>query len=163
MPLSRPLRHPMASLVPALALLIGAVAVPTAAQEAGSARADAIGAARRVTVIVERLRSDRGRVIGGLYAEADQWLREDHATADCRATIQRGTARCVFDGVPPGRVAFAAMHDEDADGQMDRDLVGIPSEGYAFSNDVREPFGPPSFGAASFVSDVLRVHARYGI
>ncbi|MGE0784646.1 MAG: DUF2141 domain-containing protein [Sandaracinaceae bacterium] len=108
------------------------------------------------------LRNDHGSLRGGLYTDPSVWLRENAASEDCRAPIRGGVARCRFHA-PVSRVAFAAMHDEDDDGELDRDLLGVPSEGYAFSNDVREPFGPPSFRAASFAAPRLRVHARYGI
>ncbi|MFO0683953.1 MAG: DUF2141 domain-containing protein [Sandaracinus sp.] len=119
-----------------------------------------------IVVIVRGLRNDQGQLIGGLYDQAQSWLGENASREDCHARIHHGVARCVFHATVTGRVAFAGLHDEDGDGEMDRDMVGIPSEGYAFSNDVREPFGPPSFDAASFSSDSgapVVVHARYGI
>lgn len=124
------------------------------------------GATRRIVVLVRGLRNDHGELVGGLYTSARLWLGVNRAAANCHAGIQSGEARCVFDVQPSGRVAFAAMHDEDADGELDRDLLGLPQEGYAFSNDAREPFGPPSFEAAAFSPPELRpfiVHARYGI
>lgn len=157
------IRHPARCLT-LLALLTASVstlAAPSAAQE--GVRAAGIGSGRTIVVTVARLRNDSGRWMGGLYRSPEVWLAEDHADADCRASIRGGRARCVFQNVPPGPVAFAGMHDEDGDGEFDRDMLGLPSEGYAFSNDVREPFGPPSFRAAAFATDTLVVHARYGI
>jgi uncharacterized protein (DUF2141 family) len=127
---------------------------------------DTSRATRTVVVVVRNLRSDSGELAGGLYTSARLWLGEDRAAADCHAPIRRGEARCVFEIPAGGHMAFAAMHDEDGDGQLDRDFLGLPQEGYAFSNDVREPFGPPSFEAASFSPPGVTpfiVHARYGI
>lgn len=140
-------------------LAVATAAVPTLAQ-------DTDGATRHVVVVVRNLRSDGGELVGGLYTSARVWLGEDRAADDCHAAIHGGEARCEFDVPVTRRVAFAGMHDEDADGELDRDMLGLPQEGYAFSNDVREPFGPPSFDAASFSPPELRafiVHARYGI
>jgi uncharacterized protein (DUF2141 family) len=144
----------------ALGLLTFAAAPPLGAQDGHATPA---GTSRRVTVVVTGLRNDAGRVVGGLYGSADHWLEHGHADGDCRARIRHGRARCVFAHAPAGPVAFAGMHDEDEDGALDRDLLGVPSEGYAFSNDVHEPLGPPSFDAASFVASSLVVHVRYGI
>lgn len=146
-----------------LGLVALAAVPPGLAQDAETTAATSSTGARRVVVVVTNLRSDSGRVVGGLFASRDHWLEEGRANGDCHATIRHGRARCVFDRVPSGAVAFAGMHDEDGDGALDRDLLGIPSEGYAFSNDVREPLGPPSFDAASFATASLVVHARYGI
>jgi uncharacterized protein (DUF2141 family) len=144
----------------ACALLVVVTGVaPTLAQQASTAT-------RRVVVVIENLRSDRGELVGGLYTSSRHWIAENRAASDCHAPIHAGVARCEFDVPLTRRVAFAGMHDEDSDGQLDRDFLGIPQEGYAFSNDAREPFGPPSFEAASFSPPEVRpfiVHARYGI
>jgi uncharacterized protein (DUF2141 family) len=151
----------------ALAALILALALPFSSTSAwvSSAAAQELPseAGRRVVVVIEGLRSARGQVVGGLFTDPRLWLREGRAEADCTATITGRHAECVFENVSSTRFAFAGMHDEDADRELDRDALGLPSEGYAFSNDVREPFGPPSFAAASFGRTRVVVHARYGL
>jgi uncharacterized protein (DUF2141 family) len=140
-------------------LALTSAAAPTHAQVGGRSTA-------HVVVVVRNLRNDHGELVGGLYTSARHWIGENRAAADCHAPIRAGEARCEFTVPVTSRVAFAALHDEDADGELDRDLFGLPQEGYAFSNDVREPFGPPSFEAASFAPPEVRpfiVHARYGI
>ena len=153
--------HPMfvaLSSLLALGALALAIAMPVSAQTEGGVRT--------AVVLVRGLRNDRGELVGGLYTSPRVWLGVNRAAANCHATIQSGEARCTFEVQTGHRVAFAAMHDEDGDGELDRDLLGLPQEGYAFSNDVREPFGPPSFEAAAFLPPEVRpfiVHARYGI
>ncbi len=121
---------------------------------------------RRIVVLIRSLRSDRSEVMSKLYTSPRVWLGANRAAANCHAPILHGEARCVFVVPRSDRVAFAGMHDEDADGEFDRDILGLPQEGYAFSNDVREAFGPPSFEAAAFRPPEVRpfvVHTRYGI
>ena len=122
-------------------------------------------AMNHVVVVVRNLRNDQGQILGGLYASSDVWLQEDRAVANCRATIHNGVARCEFDVPASLRVAFAGMHDENRNLRMDRDVVGIPQEGYMFSNDVRGDFGPPSFAAAAFepAPETRFVRAHYGL
>ena len=38
-------------------------------------------------------------------------------------------------------------------GKIDTNWVGVPKEGYGFSNDAKITFGEPSFSDASFVYD----------
>ncbi len=52
-------------------------------------------------------------------------------------------------GVPVGTWAVLAYQDENANGELDRNLIGIPSENYGFSRDARGRFGPPSFDDAA--------------
>ena len=59
-------------------------------------------------------------------------------------------ARCDFENIAPGTYALAIVHDENMNGKLDTNWLGIPTEGYAFSNDAKALLGPPSFSAASF-------------
>jgi uncharacterized protein (DUF2141 family) len=122
---------------------------------------------RAIAIDVEGLRSNEGAVRAGLYASADGWTSEGREIASCRARIVEHRAHCVFEGVSPGTYAVALLHDEDDDGHMRRDVLGVPQEGYGFSNDAAVVLGPPSFGSARFThaseATRLRVHARYGI
>lgn len=52
-------------------------------------------------------------------------------------------------GIPPGTYAVMAYQDENENGELDRNLIGIPSENYGFSRDARGKFGPPSFEDAA--------------
>ena len=46
-------------------------------------------------------------------------------------------------------MAVAAFHDADGDGELAQNFVGMPTEGYGFSNGARGFMGPPSFEAAA--------------
>jgi uncharacterized protein (DUF2141 family) len=60
-----------------------------------------------------------------------------------------GETVVTIEGVPPGTWAVLAYQDENANGELDRNLIGIPSENYGFSRDARGRFGPPSFDDAA--------------
>ena len=61
--------------------------------------------------------------------------------------------RCDFLDIPPGTYALAVIHDENMDGKLNTNGVGIPAEGYGFSNDAIALMSAPSFNAASFPYD----------
>ena len=44
-----------------------------------------------------------------------------------------------------GKYAVRCYHDENLNGKMETNLVGKPTEGYGFSNNVIGKFGPPPF------------------
>jgi uncharacterized protein (DUF2141 family) len=67
--------------------------------------------------------------------------------------IRDTQARCDFEDIPPGTYALAVIHDENVNGKLDTNALGVPKEGYGFSNDVRAWFGAPSFADASFPHD----------
>ncbi|MBU3937857.1 MAG: DUF2141 domain-containing protein [Proteobacteria bacterium] len=60
-------------------------------------------------------------------------------------------ACCNFEDIVPGRYAFAVIHDESMNGKLDTNSLGVPTEGYGFSNDAKTWLGAPSFSAASLL------------
>ena len=50
-----------------------------------------------------------------------------------------------FNNLTPGKYAVRYYHDENMNGKMETNLVGKPTEGYGFSNNVIGKFGPPPF------------------
>ena len=67
--------------------------------------------------------------------------------------VRNKEARCDFEEIPRGTYALAVFHDENMNGKLDTSWLGIPKEGYAFSNDGKALLGAPSFSAASFQYD----------
>jgi len=53
------------------------------------------------------------------------------------------------DGIPPGRYAVQAYHDEDGNGRIRRGLFGVPAEAIGFSRDALLRLGPPWFDDAA--------------
>ena len=51
----------------------------------------------------------------------------------------------VMKDVPPGTYAIQLIHDENMNGDIDRDFLGIPVEAYAFSNGDKALLAPPEF------------------
>jgi len=50
-----------------------------------------------------------------------------------------------FNNLTPGKYAVRYYHDENMNGNMETNLVGKPTEGYGFSNNIIGKFGPPPF------------------
>jgi uncharacterized protein (DUF2141 family) len=67
--------------------------------------------------------------------------------------IKDTQARCDFEDIPPGRYALAVIHDENMNGKLDTNRLGVPTEGYGFSNDAKAFLSAPTFRAAGFSYD----------
>lgn len=67
--------------------------------------------------------------------------------------MRAGTARLVFPGLAPGRYAVRAFADENGNGKLDTNLLGMPTERYGFSNDAKGNRGAPDFEAAAIGVD----------
>ncbi len=58
-----------------------------------------------------------------------------------------------FSGIPNGDYTIAVFHDINNNGKLDKNFLGIPKEGYAFSKNAMGTFGPPNFDKAQFKLD----------
>jgi len=67
--------------------------------------------------------------------------------------MRAGAARLVFPGLAPGRYAVRAFADENGNGKLDTNLLGMPTERYGFSNDAKGNRGAPDFEAAAIGVD----------
>ena len=90
-----------------------------------------------------------------LFESADgfpnEYLRS--ATNVMVIKIRKAQARCDFEDIPPGTYAMAVVHDENMNGKLDTNWLGLPTEGYGFSNNAKAVFSAPSFSDASFTYD----------
>ncbi len=64
-----------------------------------------------------------------------------------------GITAIAVHGLPAGRFAVQATHDENHNHKVDRGLFGIPKEGIGFSRDARIMFGPPKWNDAVIAFD----------
>ena len=105
-----------------------------------------------IHVNILNIKNSTGTVACSLFESPDgfphEYLRS--ATNVMVIKIRKAQARCDFEDIPPGNYAMAVVHDENMNGKLDTNLLGIPTEGYGFSNDPKGFIGPPSFSAASF-------------
>ncbi|RIX75083.1 DUF2141 domain-containing protein [Acidovorax cavernicola] len=75
------------------------------------------------------------------------------SVASQTAPMREGKARFVFTDLAPGRYALRAFADENGNGKLDTNLMGMPIERYGFSNDAKGNLGAPDFEAAAFRVD----------
>ena len=108
-----------------------------------------------IHVKVLEIRNSTGTVACALFESAEgfpvEFLRS--ATNIMVIKVRKTQARCDFEDIPPGTYALGVIHDENMNGKLDLNVLGIPKESYGFSNDARAWFGAPSFDAASFKYD----------
>lgn len=130
------------------AALVGTLAVDMPAASDDRGRQDSPTVA--LTVRVNGLNNDRGRVAVALFASSEAFPDQKRALAGQLAKIEKGRAVVRFAGLSPGLYAVAVLHDENENAKMDFNFLGMPLEGYGFSNDASAPFGPPSFEDAAF-------------
>ncbi|MGB0854205.1 MAG: DUF2141 domain-containing protein [Pikeienuella sp.] len=104
-----------------------------------------------LSVNVASVRNDTGMILIALHDGAEGFPGTRKPIAVQSVPAKQGGVRVVFGDLAPGTYATTLFHDENGDGALDSNLVGMPTEGIAFSNDATGSFGPASFDDAAFV------------
>ncbi|MEM8550104.1 MAG: DUF2141 domain-containing protein [Verrucomicrobiota bacterium] len=104
--------------------------------------------APELTVRVTGLDDDRGKVIVALFTNEKDWLKKP--VANLTVTPKNRAAQATFTGLAPGNYAASVIADQNDDGELDTNFLGMPTERYGFSNNATGTFGPASFTDASF-------------
>ena len=107
-----------------------------------------IARAASLDVLVQGVRNGKGDVRVAVCTQTT--FLADHCAHAAHVPAHPGDVLVRIDGVPPGVYAVQAFHDEDGNGEVTRNLLGLPTEGLGFSNDAAFKFGPPSWTDARF-------------
>ena len=117
-----------------------------------------------IQVDIDGLHSDSGQVLCALFSSAADFPKKpEKAVAHSKSDISDKHATCEFQSVPPGTYAVAVFHDENSNGKLDTNFMGIPREGVGASNNAKGRFGPPKFPAAAFLHASGRTNLKISI
>lgn len=101
-----------------------------------------------ITAIIENAPSDTGNIDCALF-RSPEGFPMNPSVAIRQSQAAAATVRCEFSGLAAGSYALSASHDENANSVTDTNLVGIPTEAWGVSNDVRPFLRPPRFDEAA--------------
>ena len=97
-----------------------------------------------VKIEINNLKNDDGQVLLELNDAEKNFIKgvsQEIVNNQCIITIT---------DLSPGKYTFKYFHDENSNKKMDMNWVGIPKEGFGFSNNAKGTFGPPSHGKMIF-------------
>ena len=104
-----------------------------------------------ILINISNIRSATGKINVSLFATTDGFpSNPQKAVAIQSLEIEGNQATLRFNNVPFGTYGIACHHDENGNGKMDTNLLGIPKEGYGISNNALNRFSKPQFEAAKF-------------
>jgi uncharacterized protein (DUF2141 family) len=104
-----------------------------------------------LTVSVSGLKNDTGVLKVGLYNSEGTFLKMPYKSIPSQ--IKGNVATIVFEGIPKGEYAISSYQDENNNGKLDRNEIGIPTEDVACSNNAKGFMGPPRYQDAKFNVD----------
>jgi uncharacterized protein (DUF2141 family) len=103
----------------------------------------------KLIVHIDGFRNQKGNAGLTVFASPDGWpenndkafMHSGHAFTGDKATTELQ--------LPPGRYAIAALHDENSNHKLDKNMMGWPKEGFGFSNNPKVNLSAPSFDKAA--------------
>ncbi len=96
---------------------------------------------------ITKIRSNSGQIAIQVLDEQKKVVKQEFATISNKRSV------LLLKGLPKGKYAVQLFHDENKNGKMDFNFLGIPKEGYGFSNDARGFMSEPAFDKQLFLLD----------
>jgi uncharacterized protein (DUF2141 family) len=93
----------------------------------------------KLNIEIVEIRNNKGNIMLQLFDENEKVIYEE------KGNIPDNKCFFIIENLNPGKYAVRFYHDENMNGKMETNLVGKPTEGYGFSNNVTGKFGPPIF------------------
>jgi uncharacterized protein (DUF2141 family) len=87
-----------------------------------------------LNVEIVNLRNSRGQVVCTLFTPSDQFPDQSRKGMTLTVPIKNNHATCRFADLPYGYYAVVAFHDENHDGNFNQNWLGMPKEGFGFSD-----------------------------
>jgi uncharacterized protein (DUF2141 family) len=102
----------------------------------------------KLTVEVKSIPNDKGTIFIGLFRPKDQFPIFGKQYIGKVIPVSGKNMSYLFNDLSDGKYAVAVFHDENKNGKLDKNYLGIPTEAYGFSNNARRTFSAPSFEEA---------------
>ncbi len=121
-------------------LILSLFAIQTAYSQTGNLK-----------VTITNIETVSGTINIGLYNNADDFPIEEKEYKLIILDVKTVEIIFTFKDLPQGEYAIALYQDENRDDECNRNFLGIPKEGYGFSNNVKPVLSAPSFEDAKFI------------
>jgi uncharacterized protein (DUF2141 family) len=93
----------------------------------------------KLEIEVTGIKNNKGKIMLQLMDSGEKTVSEK------MSDIKDQKCLILIENLKPGKYAVRYFHDENLNGKMDTNFMGIPTEGYGFSNNAKGSFGPPPF------------------
>ena len=109
-------------------------------------------------VEISNIQNTKGTIKVALYNSPNGFPRDEEAVIEEQiiSNISKKSHVVYFRNLSYGNYAISLLHDENNNNDMDYNLIGIPTEGYGFSNNVK-----PKLSATSFKDTKVKVNRSY--
>ncbi len=103
-----------------------------------------------LTIIVNNLASPTAPVVIGVYNSTYRFLYKEGRLNEYTFIPKDGKLTALITDIPYGVIAIGIYQDMNNNSAFDKNSLGLPKEGYAFSNNVRPRIKAPEFDECKF-------------
>ncbi len=119
-----------------------------------------------ILIHVDAVKNDKGNVTVALYDDdPERFLKKGEKLGHLRVPAIKGTTSVCIAAPHIGDYAIVAYHDEDGNGRITRSWIGLPTEGFGFSNNPDVLLAPPKHSEAIVLIEaektILNIKIQY--
>jgi uncharacterized protein (DUF2141 family) len=101
-----------------------------------------------LTITITGIKNNTGKLTAEVYNSKGKFLKSAFKTTS--STIKSNTATVTFSDLPKSEYTVMVYHDENNNGKLDKNFIGMPKEAVACSNNAKGFMGPPKYEDAKF-------------
>ena len=132
-------------------ILLALTIVGVAGTSAARADACAPDAKTSLEISVSDIRAPIGNITITIYPGIkNRFLKKRGKISRLRVKAMSPVTIACMPVPSSGTYAVVLYHDENEDGEFNLSMIGVPQEGYGFSNNATGFLGPPSYDAVKF-------------
>ena len=91
----------------------------------------------KLNITINGLKNNNGQVVIQLKDTLESEIKS------IRGNIDNNQCNILIDSIATGKYTILYFHDENKNNKLDANIIGIPKEGYGFSNNASWQYGPP--------------------
>jgi uncharacterized protein (DUF2141 family) len=103
-----------------------------------------------LTIKIEGVKEKHGSIMIAVFDNEQNYLNLNEMADGAIIAADSAIVSCTFTNLSNGLLAVSVFHDYDDNRELNRNWLGMPQEGYAFSNNYYNALKPASFEDAVF-------------
>lgn len=101
--------------------------------------------AGELTLTIKNVRNNNGSIRIALWDQATGFPKDYTTSIEQVSVLAGNEVQYTFKNLKTARYAVAVFHDANNDEDLNTNRLGIPQEGFGFTNNPRIIFGPPTY------------------
>ncbi len=123
--------------------------------------------AQNITINISGIRSEKGQIVIGVFRDSESYQKEEPLVNEIfpKINLHEGSMIVQF-RLEPGVYGLCLLDDENSNGKMEYNFLGMPKEGFGFSDYYHTGVTKPKFESFKFILTMdqnknITIRARY--